>query len=250
MKQDFWGRWRTNFVTGLLLLLPGVITLALLKWLFGTVSSVTNILLVWVPREITHQQEGKGEMWWYWSLVALCIAGFLVALVGLLARYYVGKRIIAAVDSLALRVPMLNKVYGTIKQVNEAFSSDKRSSFKTVVLIEFPRTGLYSLGFLTSDQNHEVQARTRENVVSVFVPTTPNPTSGYLVMVPENKVTKLDMPVADGIRYIISLGSVSPDYTPSAPGLPPPPSVVPASPPVVPAPVPTPASDTPAVPPA
>ncbi|MEB3323490.1 MAG: DUF502 domain-containing protein, partial [Synechococcaceae cyanobacterium] len=214
MKQDFWGRWRTNFVTGLLLLLPGVITLALLKWMFGTVSSITNVLLIWVPKHITHQQEGKGEMWWYWSVVALGIAAFLVALVGLFARYYVGKRIIAAVDAIALRVPLLNKVYGTIKQVNEAFSSDKRSSFSTVVLVEFPRRGIYSLGFITSEQNQEVQARTREHVVSVFVPTTPNPTSGFLVMVPENQLTKLDMPVADGIRYIISLGSVSPEYTP------------------------------------
>jgi uncharacterized membrane protein len=239
VKQDFWGRWRTNFVTGLLVLLPGVITLALLKWLFGTVSSVTNILLVWVPQEITHKRDGAGEMWWYWSLVALGIAAFLVALVGLFARYYVGKRIIATVDSLALRVPMLNKVYGTIKQVNEAFSSDKRSSFQTVVMVEFPRQGLYSIGFITSEQNQEVQARTKEHVVSVFVPTTPNPTTGFLIMVPESKVTKLDMPVADGIRYIISLGSVSPEYTPSL-GVPSPSSA---------APVPVPATDTPAVPP-
>jgi len=83
-----------------------------------------------------------------------------------------------------------------------------------VVLLEFPRKGLYSLGFITGEQNKEVQARTREHIVSVFVPTTPNPTSGFLVMVPEKELTKLDMPVADGIRFIISLGSVAPDYTP------------------------------------
>ena len=73
---------------------------------------------------------------------------------------------------------------------------------------------MYSLGFITSEQSNEIQARTKENVLSVFVPTTPNPTSGYLVMVPEDKLTKLDMPVADGIRFIISLGSVAPGYTP------------------------------------
>ena len=221
MKQTFWGRWRTNFVAGLILILPGVVTLALLKWMFGTTTKLTNILLLPVPKEWKFVNGQGGEIWWFWSLAALAIAGFIVALIGLLGRYYVGKRIIAAVDSLMLRVPLLNKIYGTIKQVNEAFSSDRRSSFKTVVLVEFPREGLYSLGFVTSEQSHEIQARTREKVVSVFVPTTPNPTSGYLVMVPEDQLTKLDMPVADGIRFIISLGSVAPDYIGSAPGLPP-----------------------------
>jgi uncharacterized membrane protein len=213
VKQDSWSRWRTNFVTGLLLVLPGVLTLALLNWLFGTIANLTNFLLFWVPRRITHQADGQGEMWWYWSVVALLIAVALVSLLGQLTRYYVGKRVIMAVDSLMLRVPLLNKVYGTIKQVNEAFSSDKRSSFKTVVLVEFPRRGIYSVGFITGEQNQEVQARTREHVVSVFVPTTPNPTTGFLVMVPENQLIKLSMPVADGIRYIISLGSVSPYYS-------------------------------------
>jgi uncharacterized membrane protein len=214
VKQTFWGRWRTNFVTGLILILPAVVTLALLKWLFGTTTKLTNLLLFPVPKEWKYVNGVSGEIHWFWGLATLAIAAFLVALVGLLGRYYVGKKIIAAFDSLMLRVPLLNKIYGTMKQVNEAFSSDRGSSFQTVVLLEFPRKGLYSLGFITSEQNQEVQARTKENVVSVFVPTTPNPTSGFLVMVPQRDLTKLEMPVADGIRFIISLGSVAPKYNP------------------------------------
>lgn len=214
MKTTLLGRWRTNFVTGLILILPAVITLALLKWLFGTTTKITNLLLFAVPREWKYVNGVNGEIQWFWSLAALCIAAILVASLGQLARHYVGKKIITAFDNLMLKVPLLNKIYGTIKQVNEAFSSDRRSSFQTVVLVEYPRKGIYSLGFITSDQIHEIQARTKEEIVSVFVPTTPNPTSGYLVMVPKKDLTELDMPVADGIRFIISLGSVAPDYTP------------------------------------
>jgi uncharacterized membrane protein len=135
--------------------------------------------------------------------------------VGVLARYYIGKKIIDWTDRVLMRVPFLNKIYGAIKQVNDAFSGN-RHSFKTVVLVEFPREGIYSIGFLTSEQRDEVQQKTREKVVCVFVPTTPNPTSGFLILVPEEKVTKLDMSVADGIKYIVSLGSLSPEYMPPA----------------------------------
>jgi len=213
VKQNFWGRWRTNFVTGLLLILPAVVTLALLKWLFGTTTKLTNVLLFPIPREWKYVNGLNGEIHWFWGFATLAFAAFLVALIGQLGRYYVGKKIIASFDSLMLRVPLLNKIYGTLKQVNEAFSVDRGSSFQTVVLVEFPRKGLYSLGFITSEQNEEVQARTKEKVVSIFVPTTPNPTSGFLIMVAEKELTKLQMPVADGIRFIISLGSVAPKYS-------------------------------------
>lgn len=217
MKKRLWVRLRANFLTGLAVLLPGLITLAVVKWLFGTVASFTDALLFFLPRDITHAEGGRGPMHWYWSLVALGLAVGLVALVGWMARYYIGKRFIGWLDATMLRLPLLNKIYGTVKQVNEAFSSTKKTAFKTVVLIEFPREGLYSVGFITGEQHAEVQARTRERVVSVFVPTTPNPTTGFLVLVPEDKLTRLDMSVAEGIKFIISLGSIAPDY---AAGLP------------------------------
>jgi uncharacterized membrane protein len=149
----------------------------------------------------------------YWSLVALALAVVLISVVGVLARYYIGKKIIEWTDRVLMRVPLLNKFYSAIKQVNDAFAGNKHS-FKTVVLVEFPREGIYSIGFLTSEQRDEVQQKTREKVVCVFVPTTPNPTSGFLILVPEEKVIKLDMSVTDGIKYIVSLGSLSPEYTP------------------------------------
>jgi len=214
VKKNLFARWRANFLAGVALLLPAVITLALVKWIFLSMTSITDLLLFFVPKAITHEDGGKGPMFWYWSLAAFLVAILMVSVVGLLARYYIGKRIIEWFDTTLLRVPLLNKIYGAIKQVNEAFTSGNKTAFKTVVLVEFPREGLHSIGFLTSEQHEEVQAKTNEKVVCVFVPTTPNPTSGFLLLVPANKVTKLDMSVADGIKYIISLGSISPGYQP------------------------------------
>jgi len=219
VKKPVLATWRGNFLTGLAVLLPALITLAIIKWLFGTVSSITDILLFplkfMLPQDEIYRPDG--QYFWHWSFVALVLAVGLISVAGWLTRYYVGKRMIAWLDGAMLRVPLLNKIYGTIKQVNEAFSSGSKTSFKTVVLVEFPREGMYSIGFLTSEQRDEVQLKTREKVVCVFVPTTPNPTSGFLVLVPENKVTKLDMSVAEGIKYIISLGSIAPEYTPPGP---------------------------------
>jgi uncharacterized membrane protein len=214
VNQTLFARWRGNFLTGLAVVLPAVISFAVIKWLFGTIASITDLLLCFVPENITHKDAGKGPMFWYWSLAAFAVAILLVSVLGLLARYYIGKRLIEWFDSTLLRVPLLNKIYGAIKQVNAAFTSGNKTAFKTVVLVEFPREGMHSIGFLTSEQHEEVQKKSKEKVVCVFVPTTPNPTSGFLVLVPEDKVTKLDMSVADGIKYIISLGSISPEYTP------------------------------------
>jgi uncharacterized membrane protein len=219
VKKGIFAQWRTNFLTGFVILLPALITFAVAKWLFGTIASITDLLLFFVPASITHSNNGEGPIHWYWSLVALLLAVFLIGVAGLLTRYYVGRRMIAWLDSALLRVPLLNKVYSTTKQVNQAFTSGKKSSFKTVVLVEFPHPGVYSMGFITSEQHEEVQAKTQENLVCVFVPTTPNPTSGFLVLVPEDKVTKLEMSVADGIKYIISLGSIAPEFTPVNKGL-------------------------------
>jgi uncharacterized membrane protein len=215
VKNSLFTRWQANFWAGLAIVLPAVISVAVLAWLFGTVANVTDTLLIFLPRGLTHRDQGNGTMYWYWSLVALILAVFLIGFVGLLARNYFGKRIIEWVDSALLRVPLLNKIYGATKQVNDAFSSSNKTAFRTVVLVEFPREGLYSVGFITSEQNDEMKSKTAENVVCVFIPTTPNPTSGFLVLVAEDKVTKLDMSVADGIKYIISLGAITPEYTPT-----------------------------------
>ena len=211
MKQSLFARWQANFWAGLAIVLPAVVSVAALMWLFGTVATITDTLLIFLPRGWTHHDQGAGSLYWYWSLTALCLAVVLIGLVGLLARNYFGKRIIQWVDSALLRIPLLNKIYGATKQVNDAFSSNNKTSFRTVVLVEFPKADVYSIGFITSEPDMEVQSKINAKVVCVFVPATPNPTSGFLLMVPEEKVIKLEMSVADGIKYIISLGSILPD---------------------------------------
>jgi len=208
-------RWRANFFTGLAIVLPAVISIAVVIWLFGTVANITDTLLIFLPKKLTHRDQGAGPMHWYWSLCALVMAVMLIGLIGGLARHYFRKKLIELVDLALLRVPLLNKIYSTIKQVNEAFSPSSKSSFKQVVLVEFPRAGQYSVGFLTGEDQREVQQKTKERVLSVFVPTTPNPTSGFLVLVPEKEITRLEMSVADGIKFIISLGAIAPDFTPA-----------------------------------
>ena len=182
-------------------------------WVFKTVSNLTDLLLFFLPKTITHADAGKGDMYWYWSVVALALAVVLVSAAGVLARYYIGKRLLQWLDTAMLKVPLLNKFYGAVKQINEAFAGNK-NSFKTVVLVEFPSPGSYSVGFITSESQGEVQQKAGQNLVSVFIPTTPNPTSGFLILVPEGKVSKLDMSVADGIKYIVSLGSITRESLP------------------------------------
>jgi len=214
VKKSLFARWRASFFTGLLIVLPGVVTLAVVKWFFGTVSSLTDSLLFFLPTSITHENQGAGPIHWYWSLLALTVAIGIVSAVGGMTRYYIGKRMIAWADSMMLRVPVLNKIYGTIKQVDQAFTSGKKSSFKTVVLVEYPRKGIYSVGFITSEQADEVEQKTGRKCVCIFIPTTPIPTGGFLIIVPEEKVIKLDMSVADGFKYIISIGALANEFTP------------------------------------
>jgi uncharacterized membrane protein len=211
MKPKPISRLQTNFLAGLVVVLPAVISIAVVVWLFGTVSNITDKLLFAVPRDWKYINGVRGDIHWYWSLAALLLALGLVTLVGRFARHYIGKKLIATGDNLLLRVPLLNKIYSTVKQVKEAFAG-KKSSFQESVLVEFPQPGMYSLGFITSEQRNELQVKTPEQVWSVFVPTTPNPTTGFLVFVPESKIVRLDMSVADAIKSIISLGAVTPEY--------------------------------------
>ena len=201
--------WKAAFLTGLAVVLPAMVSIGLVIWVFGTVANFTDTLLLLVPKAWTHAGNGEGPPHLYWSVMALVLAILLVGLIGGLARYYFGKKLIRLVDLAMMRVPLLNKIYSVLKRINEAFTSNRAATFKQVVLVEFPRPGLYSLGFITGTQKGEVQTRIREPLLSVFVPTPPL-TSGSIVLVPEADVVKLDMSVADGIKFIMSLGSVYP----------------------------------------
>jgi uncharacterized membrane protein len=205
-----------DFIAGMAVCLPAIISIGVVVWLFGAVSNITDKLLFAVPGDWKYIDGVRGDIHWYWSLAALLLAVGLVTIVGRLTRFYIGRKLVEVGDNLLLRVPLLNKVYSTVKQVKEAFAGNK-SSFQQAVLVEFPRAGMYSLGFITSDQRNEVQVKTPEAVWSVFVPTTPNPTSGFLVYVPDSQLIRLQMSVADAIKSIISLGSVSPEYSRAVP---------------------------------
>ena len=216
--------WRATFFAGLAVVLPAVLSVAILVWLFRFFASITDALLFFLPTEWTHRDLGQGTIYWYWSLVALLLAVLLIGVIGRFARHYVGQQLLELVDLALLRVPLLNKIYGTIKQVNQAFSPNQKSSFRQVVLVEFPRAGQHSVGFVTGEPGPELRPKIDEKVVSVFIPTTPNVTSGFVVLVPEHALTKLDISVAEGIRYIISLGSVSREFAAASgvePGPPP-----------------------------
>lgn len=211
MRAKTFARLRKNFVTGLAVLLPAAISISVVVWLYGKVSKVTDKLLFAVPREWKYVGGVRGEFHWYWSLIGLLLAVALVVLAGRLARHYMGKKLINITDNLLLRVPLLSTIYATVKQVKEAFSGH-RSSFRDTVLVEFPRPGIYSLGFITSSQQNELQVKTAETVCSVFVPTTPNITTGFLIFIPESRMIRLEMSIADAIKAIISLGAVMPEY--------------------------------------
>jgi uncharacterized membrane protein len=214
VRNTFLARWRASFFAGLAVTLPAIVSVAAMVWLFRTASNFTDTLLFFLKfflgKKEIYENGQSGDMFWYWSVLAFALAVILISIIGLLARYYIGKRILEWLDTAMMKVPLLNKVYGAIKQLNEAFSGNK-NSFKTVVLVEFPGPGNYAVGFLTNEAQGEVQKKSGKNLVAVFIPTTPNPTSGFLILVPEEKVTKLDMSVADGIKYIVSLGSIAPE---------------------------------------
>jgi uncharacterized membrane protein len=208
--NSFLARWRADFFAGLAVILPAVVSVILVLWLFDYVAHFTDNLLVFLPETWTHPKLPNGEpgpTYWYWRWLALLLTVVLICLAGRYGRYYLGRKTIEWVDGALMRVPLLNKVYGTIKQVNQSLSSNK-SSFKQVVLVAFPHARSRSLAFVTGEQ----QGLGPEKLISVFIPTTPNPTSGFLLLLPESEVIKLDISVADGIKFIISLGAISPDY--------------------------------------
>ena len=182
-------------------MLPGVISVAVLLWIFRNVSNLTDTLLFFLPERWTHEPLPNGQlgpMQWYWSLVALALAILLVCLAGRYGRNYFGRKAMEWIENAILRVPLLNKIYSTVKQVNASFSSNK-TSFKQVVLVTFPHARSRSVGFVTGEQ----LGLGGEKLISVFIPTTPNPTSGFLVMVPESEIIKLEMSVATMVYHQI-----------------------------------------------
>ncbi|PHS26439.1 MAG: hypothetical protein COA83_03250 [Methylophaga sp.] len=144
--------------------------------------------------------------------LGVVLAIVLVLTTGMVVANLLGRRIVAAWESLLARIPIVRTLYGGVKQIMEAVLATDAKSFSKVLLIEYPRKGLWGLAFMTSDDLGEVQAKAGANLISVFVPTTPNPTSGFVIMVPHEDVIELDMSIEDGMKMIISMAVVVPPW--------------------------------------
>lgn len=202
-------RLRRYLVAGLLVWLPVGATILVFRLLLD----VTNRVLFLLPARYRPEEllgfniPGLGAI-----LAVIILLG-----TGIFGANLVGKRLVALYERMLSRIPVVRSIYGAVKNFAEVIFSESGSSFKQVLLIEYPRAGLYSLAFQTSDRLEEVQARTGETVVTCFLPTTPNPTSGFMLFVPRNDVTVLDMAVEDALKMIISLGVVVPPWHPVHP---------------------------------
>lgn len=198
--------WRNHFFTGILVLLPLVITIKLLFWGFAKTDAILgNLIYYYLQRYLGIQIRISGL-----GIIALLL---VITLTGIFARNYLGKKLIVAGEKLLNRIPVLNTIYNSTKQITEglALTQSDKGAFRQVVLIEYPRPGVYSPGFLTGEAFAEAVEKTGLKLLSVFMPTVPNPTTGYLVFVPEEQVTFLDLSVEDGFKLLLSAGVIVPD---------------------------------------
>lgn len=191
-----WKRIRNYLVAGLFLVLPAFITGYLVWFIFNFADGLLGSLLErWVGRRIP----------------GLGLAAFLLLLIlaGLFGANYLGKRIIRRIERWLARIPLVGGIYGTTRQFAEALAAPEKGVFRRVVRVEYPRTGLYSLGFLTGEPPASVNLEGKR-LFNVFIPTVPNPTTGFLIHVPEENLSYLPMGVDEGLRLIISAGVVKP----------------------------------------
>ncbi|MFQ6112669.1 MAG: DUF502 domain-containing protein [bacterium] len=206
-KRSIGRKIRAYFFTGLLVLIPLVVTGYIIWNLFLAIDGILrgfayNFILQ--PLGIGQKQIiGIG-------FVTLIL---IIILTGIVARNYIGRKIVNFGDKIVQRIPLINRVYSAIKQISFAFFSEKREVFKKTVLFEYPRKGIYSIGFYTQDTRGPVQESLEEDVVSIFLPTTPNPTSGFLLFVPKKDVIELDLTIEEALKLIISGGAIVPKYS-------------------------------------
>jgi len=199
------GKFRYNFITGIVVLLPAAITLWLLVILYRAISNwvLNPIMKIFEPYLINIYLE-------YTVKIALfLILVILVALIGLATRVLFIRRLFSTGERIFFKVPMLGKVYITIRQISKAIFGEHKSIFKAPVLVEYPRKGVYSIGFLTSENKGEIQKKTGKKLVNVFIPTVPNPTTGALLLIPEEEVITLDMSIEEAMKLIISGGIIT-----------------------------------------
>jgi uncharacterized membrane protein len=202
-------RLRRYFVAGLLVWLPVGATILIFTMLLDLMDQLLFLLPPGLRPEVLlgYRIPGLGAI----------LAVLVLLATGLLAANLLGRRLVAFYESLLSRIPFVRAVYGGVKTFAEVVFSDQNTSFKKVLLVEYPRTGLYSVAFQTSDDPSEIQALTGETIVTVFLPTTPNPTSGFMLFVPRSQIIELEMSVEEALKMVISLGVVMPKWHPQHP---------------------------------
>ena len=211
-------KFKAYFYTGLIALLPIVLTVYIFNWIVGIMMSllgnsfvtiiIKNILLVFVE---------EGDMDYYFQLLVYFISLVTMiigtCLVGFTLKIVFFAKIIKKAKELFIKIPLIKQVYTTISQIIEVAVSDREKSYQKVVMVEYPRKGIYSIGFLTSEDNFLIGSAIgrEEKVYNVFIPTSPNPTSGMFIVVQESEVKILDIKIDDAIKLIISGGVILPE---------------------------------------
>ena len=192
--------------TGLLVLVPGVITVWVLNWIISTLDQTLYLLpQAWQPDHLLGMHiPGFG--------VLLTLAVLLV--IGAIASNFVGRKLVQWGDAVITRILVVRSIYSSVKQVSDTVFSDSGNAFRTAVLVQWPREGVWTVAFITGNPAGEVASYLRDEFVSVFVPTTPNPTGGYFVLMRKSDCVELEMSVDAALKYIVSMGVVAPPPLP------------------------------------
>ncbi|MEA2012734.1 MAG: DUF502 domain-containing protein [Verrucomicrobiota bacterium] len=203
--------YRNNFFAGLILTFPLVGSVGITYWLFNVLTSYIPVLLEKIDHPYIKSLLDIPFLTTGLRFLSLFMAFFIIYLIGLFTKNVIGAKIVEVWEKLLLKVPFINTIYSTIQQIGKAiFSNNTTKMFSEVVLIEYPKKKSYVIAFKTANGPEELLEKTGKNLVSLFVPTTPNPTSGFLLFLPEKEITVLDMTVAEGMRLVISGGVVKP----------------------------------------
>ena len=202
-SKSFLSKIRSYFLTGIIVTAPVGLTFYVAILFIGFIDGkVRNI----IPEKYHYDNLLPIEI----PGIGLLFVFILLTFIGFLTAGLIGRFIIKLGERIISRLPIIRSVYGALKQIFESVLASSSKSFREVVLIEYPRKGVWAIGFITGDTKGEVQNATKENMVNVFLPTTPNPTSGFLLFVPRKDVIILDMNVEEGIKMVISGGIVTP----------------------------------------
>lgn len=215
-RLGFPARLRAYFLAGILVTAPLAITVALATWVIDFVDSK---VVHYIPRQYNPDTYIKEYLGYEIGLpgLGLIVLVIVITLVGALTAGFVGRMVLRSYENLLNRMPIIRSVYGATKQVLETVLRQQSKAFRQPVLVEYPRRGIWAVGFITGTTGGEVQHLVADKLINIFLPTTPNPTSGFLLFVPSEDLIHLDMSVEEAIKMVISAGIVTPpDRRPDA----------------------------------